>query len=329
MRSLYKIITGEDLLRIDPTKREPLVEGFIYKKDYIMLEAEPKVGKTILTQHLTNCMSKGEAFLGVYNIPKPLRVWYFATEGKEDDLKDRFSRMVKAVPMDCNNIFLIPTCFPFNTARGIQCLNEIMEKLKDLPPDIIIIDSVYRAIAGKLTDEAVINSFHHQMAILQNEFECAILLVHHLTKPSYDPASGKKRDRGDFDGFGSIFLSAAVDHVFRIEKMKKDESDNINDRILKCNTQRSGEIINNLRLRLVEPDPLYFETISMYEKEAHIVLELIKVSRDGISVRELIKKSSLGRTIIFSVINELKKTHPQIKRIGKSNVESKYIYVKE
>jgi hypothetical protein len=203
-----------------------------------------------------------------------------------------------------------------------------MENLKELPPDIIIIDSVYRAIAGKLTDESVINSFHHQMAILQNEFSCAILLVHHMTKPSYDPASGRKRERGDFDGFGSIFLSAAVDHVFRIEKLRKDEGE-ANDRILKCNTQRSGEIVNNLRLRLIEPDPLYFETISMYEKESHIVLELIKVSRDGISVRDLIKKSSLGRTVIFSVLSELKKQYPQIKRMGKSNAESTYIYVKE
>jgi hypothetical protein len=328
LRSLYKIITGPELLIIDPTKREPLVEGFIYKKDYIMLEAEPKVGKTILTQHLTSCMSKGTPFLGLYDIPKPLRVWYFATEGKEDDLKERFSRMVKAIPMDCDNIFLIPTCFPFNTARGILCLNEIMEKLKDKPPDIIIIDSVYRAIAGKLTDEAVINSFHHQMAILQNEYGCAILLVHHMTKPSYDPASGKKRERGDFDGFGSIFLSAAVDHVFRIEKMKKDEGET-NDRILKCNTQRSGEIVNNLRLRLIEPDPLYFETVSLYEKEAHIIMELIKVNKLGISIRELIKKSSISRSIVFAVLGELKKTHPEIQRTGKEHSEVRYIYVKE
>ncbi len=328
MRSLYKIITGPDLLVIDPTKREPLVEGFIYKKDYVMLEAEPKVGKTILTQHLTSCMSKGEPFLGVYHIPKPLRVWYFATEGKEDDLKDRWYRINKIVPMDCNNVFLIPTCFAFNSARGITCLSEIMEKLKELPPDIIVIDSVYRAIAGKLTDESVINSFHHQMAILQHEYSCAILLVHHLTKPSYNASTGKKRERGEFDGFGSVFISAAVDHVFRLEKMEKEEETNKEDRVLTCNTQRSGDIVNTLRLRLVEPDPLYFSTVSMYEKEKHIVLELIKTSKEGIGISDLIKKSSLTRSIIYYTLSELRKDNCSIVRTGAYNKDVRYKYVK-
>ena len=328
MRSLYKIITGPDLLKIDPTKREPLVEGFIYKKDYIMLEAEPKVGKTILAQHITSCMSKGMPFLGIYDIPKPLRVWYFATEGKEDDLKDRWYRINKIIPMECDNIFLIPTCFAFNSVRGITCLNEIMEKLKDLPPDIIIIDSVYRAIAGKLTDESVINSFHHQMAILQNEYSCAILLVHHLTKPSYNASTGKKRERGEFDGFGSVFISAAVDHVFRLEKMQKDKDINKDDRILTCNTQRSGDIISTLRLRLVEPDPLYFSTLSMYDKEKHIIMELIKTSKEGISISDLIKKSSLTRSIVYYTLSELKKDSKDIVRIGTCNKDVKYKYVK-
>ena len=166
------------------------------------------------------------------------------------------------------------------------------------------------------------------MAILQNEYDCAILLVHHLTKPSYDPSTGKKRERGDFDGFGSVFLSAAVDHVFRLEKLTKEEGE-ANDRILKCNTQRSGEIVNNLRLRLIEPDPLYFETVSLYEKESHIITELIKVSKDGISIGNLIKKSSLGRSVVYSVLGELRKSNPCIQRIGKGNHDVRYIYVKE
>ena len=115
----------------------------LYEEDYIMLAAQDKMGKTILAQQIACNLTTGSPFLGVFEIPKPVNVWYIATEGKTRDLKDRFLRMSRGVKIDTSKLKLIPTVFRFNTEKGFRCLEEIVSKYKDDLPKVIIIDALY------------------------------------------------------------------------------------------------------------------------------------------------------------------------------------------
>ena len=301
---LYEHIRGDAITLLDQEEQEPLVCGMLYPRDYVLLVAEEKVGKTVFAQHLTCCMSSGTSFLGIFDIPKPLKVLYMATEGKKHDLKERFVRISHKIPTDFNNICLTPTFFFFNTAKGVEQLSMALDDLDDFKPDVVVIDALYRAVSGELTKDAVINAFHHEIGLVQKRYGCAVILVHHMTKPTRNQY-GDLNDRSDKDSYGSAFLLAAVDHIFRLSKWTKDKECK-KDRLLTCDTQRAGDKIEDIRIRMEEPDPLYFTTVSKYDTEKHRVIEILKsVKGKFLSVADIIQKADIGRTSFFTIKKEI------------------------
>ena len=320
-KKLYKVIRGQEILTLSEHKIDPIIECLLYPKDYIMIVSEEKMGKTIIAQQLSCNLTTGTPFLNTFHIPKPVNTWYFITEGKEDDIKDRFIRMNRAIKLDTSRLSLIPTFFRFNTSDGIEAVKEIILENKDLKPEVIIIDSLYPAIKGRLIDEGIINDFHYVMRMIQNELGCAIILIHHFNKRVRTP-DGKILERTDKDLFGSAFFAAAVDHVIWLDRWAYDNNEEKGeDKILKCDTQRSGKIFESIRIRLNEPDPLYFEAVDKLDHKKHIISELLKVSRDGMTMGELIKKSSMSRKAIQLAMSTMKENveqtgiHPIIYKI--------------
>lgn len=301
---LYSIIEGEDILKLSESKSQPLIEGVLYENDYILWVAEEKTGKTIIAQQLACALTSGTPFLGSFDVKEPCNVWYFPTEGKTEDLKDRFIRMNRAVPLDINRLKIIPTSFRFNTKQGIESLEEIIRERPAELPKVIIIDALYQAIKGSIQKDDIIIEFNHTVRWLIRNCDCAVVLTHHMTKPQRDK-DGKYFTRSDKDSYGSTFLSAAVDHIFTLEKWTKDPDMKM-DRLLKCDTQRSNNIIESTRLRLLEPDPLYFVQVSTHAKEREIVMNLLRnVKEHGMNMQSLEKKSRISRTILYQIVKEL------------------------
>jgi len=297
---LYNVVTGKDILTLSDEASNPLIEDFLFEKDYVLLVAEEKAGKTIFAQQIACCLTSGTPFLGSLEVPKPVDVWYFATEGKEDDLKDRFIRMSKGVDLNPDRLKLIPSRFRFNTREGRECLRALVNRYQDCLPKVIIVDALYRAVKGSIKEDEVVNDFHHIMGTLSHECDAAVILVHHFRKPTRDD-TGTYVNRSDDDTFGSAFLKAAVDHCFWLEKCRKDSK----DRILRCDTQRSGNIVDNMRLKLIQPDPLYFEAVSSMLEEKHKILTLMSAYKEGLSVSDIEFRSKIARTTIYRTLKEL------------------------
>lgn len=308
---LYDIIEGNDILTLNEAKANAIVEGIIYPNDYVILVAEEKVGKTLLAQQLACNLTTANAFLGIFDIVKKNKVWYIATEGKSEDLKDRFIRMNKIQPLDTSYLKLIPTFFRFNTEEGARSLTELVIRFKEDRPDVVIIDALYRAIKGSIKNDDVVNDFHFRVGWLMKQLDCAVFLVHHMTKPQRNQVDGSMFARSDKDTFGSAFLLAAVDHCFWLEKWKGKKEDGLDtklDRVLKCDTQRSGNIMDDIRIRLIQPDPLYFEVVSIYEEGKHRVMELLKSTHSvGMHNVELVGRSNISRGKIYGILKELQK----------------------
>ncbi len=303
-RKPYQIIYGDELFRIPKDSKRYLIEGILGERDYITIVAEPKMGKTILAQQMACSISSGKDFLDVYNVSKSGNVWYFATEGRDDDLKDRFMRINKMVELNKDNLHLIPCHFRFNTPIGRKSLDEIKLLLVKKPPIAIFIDALYMAIAGSLTKDEVVNDFHHQMSLLQNEFRCAIITVHHMRKPSKDSKTGKVIDLTDRDMYGSTFLLGGVDHCLWIENYKA--TNNKMDKIIKCDSQRSGGIIDSVRVKLKQPEPLGFEIVSKHIEEKERIVELLSfVYPKGYTIDELEGKLQKGRSTLYIIKKEL------------------------
>ena len=315
--NLYEVIEGENIFKLSENKAEPLIEGMLHENDYVLLVAEEKIGKTIFSQQLALSLTMGKSFLGIFDIPKPLKVWYIATEGKTEDLKDRFIRMRQQVESDSSNLKLIPTAFRFNTETGIKCLKELIDRYKDNYPKVIIIDCLYPAIKGSLIKDDVVGEFNHVIRFLNRVLDCAVILIHHMKKPQRNQSDGKIMERTDKDTYGSALLLAAVDHLFRLEKWTKNP-DCKKDILLRCDTQRGGNVINNIRLRLIEPEPLFFEVVSKHQKEREMITNLLKSAKEGMDMTTLAVRSRVSRSLCYIIIKELQNERKVVK-IGTKN----------
>jgi len=314
----YEIIKGADILTLSDEKEEPIVQDFLNKNDYVLIVAEEKVGKTIFAQQLACCLTAGKPFLDILEIPCPVNVWYIATEGKREELKERFVRISSKVGIDVERLRLIPSFFRFNTREGKESLTKLIEENSDLKPEVIIVDALYRALAGELTKAADVNEFHHVIGWFAHQLDAAVILVHHLKKPTRTQ-EGIYLDRSDKDTYGSAFLMAAVDHVFWLEKSKTD----LYERYLKCNTQRSGNIISLVRLKLNQPDPLYFEAMDVHTEEKHKVVTVLRTSA-RLDISALEDKTTIKRTMLYKVLRELYDKGI----VGKSKGKRKFYYLK-
>lgn len=306
-RSILRGYTGKDLTTLSEAKAKPLVEGFLFENDYVMIAAPPKIGKSILVQQLTCALSSGEPFLETFEVPNAVNVWYFATEGKDEDTKDRLLRMSHALPIDTEKIFLFCSAgMRFNTPLGIKLLEQIEIQWGTLyPPKVIIIDALYRALKGSLKDDDVVNEFHQTVGALADRYGAAVIIVHHMKKPVYFEG-GTRQERSDDDVFGSTFLKASVDQMYWLDKWKpKEGEEDKKEIVLRCDTQRSGNAIEMLKLKLVEPDPLYYKVSSLYSEEIHRVLAVMQHHPKGMTVEQIMKAANLKRSTFYLCAKEL------------------------
>ena len=300
----YRLYQGEEIFKLSEAKQEAIIEGLLYENDTVLLVAPPKMSKTVLAVQMACNLSSGTPFLDMCDIPKPCKVLYIATEMKDEELKDRFIRTSHKVKVNPNNLILIctkGTPFKFNTNSGRRSLSELVLRYKSNPPKVIFIDSVYKAFYGSLTRDDVVNEFLMEVDKMAGEFDSAVVMVHHTKKETY--FNGETLEQTDADTYGSQFLLGAVDHVIRLEKIKKENCPL--DRYIRCETQRSGSILSDIRVRLQEPDPLYFYNVDINEKEKVDVMALLIRKDMPMDIAEIVIKSGISRTKVYQVLKTL------------------------
>jgi hypothetical protein len=77
-------------------------------------------------------------------------------------------------------------------------------------------------------------------------------------------------------------------------------------RTLSCDTQRSGDIIEACELRLIEPEPLYFEKVDKEQTKDLIVVDLLKREdfREGLLVEDIKEKLGISSTSFYRSIKQ-------------------------
>lgn len=305
----FKVYEGDDLLKISPNKARPIVEDFLFEDDYVLVAAKEKSGKSVFGLQLACCLTTGEPFLGMLDIKEPMRVWYFSTEGKDDDTKDRLIRMTKKIPLDTTRLKLICSAgLKFNTKIGQDCLGELLHNYKDELPHVIIVDSLYSAISGSIKDDNVCNDFNGILRSIARYCSAAVVIMHHSKKITID-ANGKVIDRGDEEMYGSAFLRAAVDHIFYMGTQGKWTYGKEKRGFIRCNTQRSGSIIDNIELLMHEPDPLWFEVVEPEPGNKERIEELLRANPNGMTVLDILNTLGIVKATFYNNIAKIKGIH--------------------
>ena len=180
----YELFSLEQLVKQPP--RQWLVDQLFGVGDIGMVYGQPGCGKTFVVIDMIMSMCLGTKCCEYYDVPRPLRVLYFAGEGG-GGLQLRFQAAAKHHGDEQVKGLLICKTVPQLLDR--ECADNLIREVQDresegiLPPDVIVIDTLHSAADG--ADE---NSSRDMGIVLGNvkklvaEFECAAILVHHTNK---------------------------------------------------------------------------------------------------------------------------------------------------
>ncbi len=247
---------GNQFLGLELHKRQFLIDRIMRELDSILLVGGEKAGKSLFIKQLICSLTTGDhPFLDEFEIKKACKVSYVQVEGELSDTQDRFKRMIKAVDFNPDN-FQIIFSEPLELDGDKDCLRLINDVEKCHKPDILILDPLYFCFNGSLSDDAIVRKFLGNIRRIKDRFQCAIIIVHHTHKVRFNKDGGLL-DEGDDALFGSSALKWWPDHLMFLTYNKKRGI-----REFRCSTQRSGDILDKMELRLEQPTPLYFRSLS-------------------------------------------------------------------
>ena len=208
------IRTG-DALRVDletlEVSHQPLVEGLLYQGHITFIAGEPGGGKSIVATQAALALSSGTPVFGSLAVAAPKRVYYLQLEGSYPDTIDRMRRMRTKVPINVANL-----AWDFRTGLDLLKEEDATSLLDHVTgwgaPDLLIVDPLYQAVFGELSAELPTKALLKFLDRFRSVFpHCAVLLIHHTRKPSYDKG---QRVKEDDPFYGSQWLKAYVDSSY-------------------------------------------------------------------------------------------------------------------
>jgi hypothetical protein len=274
-----KITTGEQLKKdIESLEfvAHPIVENFLYEESTLMLAADSGLGKSVITVQLALSLTAGLPLFGALDIPEPKNVYYLQLEGSYPKLCERMRKMSRVIPYDADR--LVWDNRKMLDVMDRAYVSKIIHEMRGyLKPDVIIVDPIYKTVAGGLSAEEPSKAIIKFMDTLFEEFGCANIMVHHTHKTRYGK-DGKVIDEDD-PFFGSTWLKAHVDVSYHLKAIPKKD----NRRLLVCKKDRDSNVVKEIPLRF---DPVTFtvgiETDeSNYVGHEHVKIYLQEVYKKG------------------------------------------------
>ena len=297
------ILNGHELISLPAEDNNYIIDKLLWENQIIVLMAEQKAGKSLLSLQMACALSCGEAFLDEFEVNKETRILYIQAEGDRYETINRLKNMTGKGGINWNpdNFYhMFPAALSLDTEDGYVSLREKIDELGYIP-QVIFVDPLYMSMAGDLSDNQKSRMFCRYMRKLQERYGCAIIIVHHERKPSRDK-NGRPMDGGDDGLFGSFVWRAFPSHVLRM-RVKKDAS-----RVLTCKTQRNGAVVSEINMALRSPKPLKFDVVGGKEARKDQVLKLMKIENKPVNHDNIVDMTGFCDDVVRKSIGRLLRT---------------------
>ena len=296
--SEYGVFWGDDLFKEVPNKM-PIIEHFLYEKDVIFITAQAGVGKSVFILQMIANLTAGTPFLDSFAVPKPCKVLLLQTEGDRAETIARVKCIDRVVKYNHNNwVHLNLDGICLNTDEGHKEFMDFIEKPK-FDYDVIVIDPLYTTVKGSVSNDEVVTEWVRHMRKVRMKYKCAFVVAHHETIKDFY-VDGSKVLKGSKDLMGSSFWGAFGSYNYKIFGDKDHGYKLIRGK------ERNPKIIDNLSLRLIEPDPLRFiiadEGFSLSETQ---VLKILEDSRVPYNAAKIISATGLSRATVYRILRNL------------------------
>jgi hypothetical protein len=215
-------INWKEAFATDFTDIDWLAGKFCERGQQISIVGDGKVGKTLFVHNWLYCAITGRSFLGDVR-RDPIKVLYF---DKENSLRDIVTRMTAFGARHEELGHLDYRMFPrFNGSldNSDAAAYELLSIVDETEPDVVVLDTVSRFIAGKENDSDTWLELYRRLHVPLKQRRVAAVRLDHM---------GKDSDRGSR---GSSAKTQDVDAVWELGRT--DERTNTHDDFVELVTQ--------------------------------------------------------------------------------------------
>ena len=198
----------------DETVEEWFCEPLLAKRRLVALYSPPKVGKSLLMLEMAAAIATGRPMFGYSDPPESTSVLYVDFENDpRGDIRTRLQAMGYG-PDDLALLHLLsfPTLAALDSERGSI---ELMRNLAHHQAEVLIIDTVSRAIAGEENDNDTWLKFYRHTGLKLKQAGIAMIRLDHSGKDVFRGQRGGSAKSGDVDAVWR--LSQIDDGSFQLE----------------------------------------------------------------------------------------------------------------
>ena len=250
VRERFPILDWHELWA-DETEEEWIVEPLIPARRLVALYSAPKAGKSLLMLEIAAAIANGRSVFG-YPAKPARRVLYVDFENDpRGDTRERLQAM-GYTPDDLPNLCVLsfPVLSALDTEQGAH---ELLAALAEYDCQVVIIDTVSRAIVGEENENDTWLAFYRHTGLRLKQAGIALVRLDHAGK---DESKGQR---------GGSAKSGDVDAIWRLKVVTDNRVD------LECEAARFPITEKHLTLRR-QSDPLrHIATTDTYRDK---VLEL-------------------------------------------------------
>lgn len=200
IRSRFPLLNFTDLLGTEDEGEEWIVEPLLAVRRLIALYSAPKVGKSLLMLEIAVGIALGTPVLGV--TPEPRRVLYVDFENDpRGDIKRRLEAMGYG-PEDGERLnaglcyLSFPSMAKLDTPQGGY---ELVTAAQEYGCDVVVIDTVSRAVGGEENDNNTWLAFYRDTGLLLKQAGIACIRLDHSGKDADKGMRGGSAKYGDVD----------------------------------------------------------------------------------------------------------------------------------
>jgi AAA domain len=208
--------TGKDELAIPLEPVKFLIDTWFRYSSSVLLNAQPKAGKTRLCLNLMQSLTDGKPFLGKYATewPEGARVWYGNWDMSEELFRTYLHEYQWAVPDAWIISHLGGGEFPFWVP---EVFDDFVQYALRMQIHLMIVDTLHVAGQGFITDENNNTEVSQFVSLLKAMCKAAhiphLLVVHHTAKNSQDGSGrGASTLMADFDGLWTLTMENGEEH---------------------------------------------------------------------------------------------------------------------
>jgi hypothetical protein len=160
-----------------------------------IIGGEPKSYKSFAAAQLATCIASGKPMFGKYEVQQG-RVLMFNAEDRPAMTRHRIAQMCRSQDVDLASLDLHLIDVPALRLDDDEQVNRLARTVRSMRPTLLILDPMRDLHGLDENDAQIVSALLSPLRVMQRNFGCSVMLVHHMAKATELGRRAGQRLRG-------------------------------------------------------------------------------------------------------------------------------------